>query len=74
MAKRTVDNHYLSLLLPAFRIYSEQLVFRPYIGRDDAWESITYRQLEERLAAAQAHWRTIFAPLELKPLDVVGFW
>ncbi|KAL1946347.1 hypothetical protein VTO73DRAFT_15474 [Trametes versicolor] len=72
-SKRTVDNHYLSLLLPAFRKHSEHIAFRSYLG-DNAWSAVTYRQLESYLAVAQAHWKNTLEPLNLKPLDVVAFW
>ena len=72
--ERTVENHYVSLLLPSFRKYPDALVFRPYTGSDDRWDAVTYRELELRLAVAQAHWRRELALLKVQPLDVIGFW
>ncbi|KAI0739172.1 acetyl-CoA synthetase-like protein [Daedaleopsis nitida] len=74
MAERSVDNHYLSLVVPSFRKHADALAFRPYIGRIDAWDSVTYQELEHRLAVTRAHWQRTLAPLNLKPLDVVGMW
>ena len=74
MTERSIENHYVSLLLPAFREHADKVLFRPYTGRDDFWESVTYREVEQRLAAAQAHWKRVLAPLNLKPLDIIGFW
>ncbi|KAI0742021.1 acetyl-CoA synthetase-like protein [Daedaleopsis nitida] len=73
-SERSIDNHYVSLLLPAFRKHADQLLFRPYVGRDDYWESVTYREVEQRMAVAQAHWKRVLAPLKLKPFDIIGFW
>ncbi|EIW55359.1 acetyl-CoA synthetase-like protein [Trametes versicolor FP-101664 SS1] len=74
MSEKSVENHYLSLLLPAFREHADKPVFRPYIGKVDAWDTVTYRGLEQRLVVAQAHWKKALATLQLKTLDIVGFW
>ena len=72
--QRSPENHYVALLLPSFCDYPDAPVFLPYIGRDDSWGRVTYRELEQRLVVAQAHWRNTLAPLNLQPRDVVGFW
>lgn len=74
MSQKSVENHYLSLLLPAFREHADKPVFRPYIGKVDAWDTVTYRGLEQRLVVAQSHWKKALAHLQLKTLDIVGFW
>ena len=70
----SLENHYVSLLQPAFRAHADKIIFRSYLGRDDVWGEVTYRQLEKRLPLAQAHWKEKVASLSLQPLDVVGFW
>ncbi|KAH9848342.1 acetyl-CoA synthetase-like protein [Lenzites betulinus] len=72
--ERTRENHYLSLVIPSFQKCPDAPAFRPYLGRDDAWGTVTYRELEAYLAVAQAHWKAVLAPLDLAPLSVVGFW
>ncbi|OJT05027.1 hypothetical protein TRAPUB_4183 [Trametes pubescens] len=74
MSQKSVENHYLSLLLSAFREHADKPVFRPYIGKVDAWDTVTYRGLEQRLVVAQSLWKKALAPLQLKTLDIVGFW
>ncbi|KAI0764534.1 acetyl-CoA synthetase-like protein [Trametes elegans] len=71
---RSVDNHFLFLLRASLKENADKYIFRPYIGRDDSWDAVTYRQLEQQLAVAKEHWRHALAPLNLRPLDVVGFW
>ncbi|TFK91197.1 acetyl-CoA synthetase-like protein [Polyporus arcularius HHB13444] len=67
-------NHYLSLVIPALERHADDLVFRPYLGRNDDWGRVTYRELEHRLAVTRAYWLRTLAPLQLNPSDVVGFW
>ncbi|KAI0720815.1 acetyl-CoA synthetase-like protein [Cerioporus squamosus] len=67
-------NHYLSLVIPALEQHADDLVFRPYLGRNDDWGRVTYRELEHRLAVTRAYWLRTLAPLQLNPCDVVGFW
>ena len=74
MAQRSQDNHYLTLPLPSFRKYSDALAFRPYLGRDDDWGALTYRQVEQRICVTRTHWERVLGPLGLQPLDVVGCW
>ncbi|CDO77060.1 hypothetical protein BN946_scf184473.g4 [Trametes cinnabarina] len=74
MTAATTDNHFLSLLVPRFREHADKPVFRPYIDRDDAWDIVTYRDLEQRLAAAKSYWQRTLASSKLEPLDVVGCW
>ncbi|KAI8976643.1 acetyl-CoA synthetase-like protein [Trametes punicea] len=74
MSTRSVDNHYLSLLLPAFREHADKPLFRPYLGKVDEWGTVTYRDFEKRLAVAQARWKRELAHLQLNTLDILGFW
>ncbi|KAI0676592.1 acetyl-CoA synthetase-like protein [Trametes maxima] len=74
MSAKSVNNHYLALLLPALRENADKPVFRPYTGNHDAWGVVTYKDLERRLSVAQARWKQTLAPLQLNPLDIVGFW
>ncbi|KAI0764537.1 acetyl-CoA synthetase-like protein [Trametes elegans] len=74
MAEKSVDNHFLSLLLPALREHADKPLFRPYLGNLDEWGTVTYVDFERRLTVAQEHWRNKLAPLQLKPLDIIGFW
>ena len=74
MAQRTSSNHYLSLVIPSFHGHANAPVFRPYLGRDDEWGNVTYREVEQYIAAARIHWERTLNPLGLKPLDVVGCW
>ncbi|KAI8989116.1 acetyl-CoA synthetase-like protein [Trametes punicea] len=74
MATASVDNHYLTLLASRFREHADKPVFRPYIGRDDSWDTVTFRDLEQRLAVAKSHWARTLLPVGLKPLDIVGIW
>ncbi|TFK91211.1 acetyl-CoA synthetase-like protein [Polyporus arcularius HHB13444] len=73
-SERSAEHHYVSLLIASFRKYPEAPAFLPYIGRDDAWERVTYREIEQRLVVTQTYWRDTLAPLNLQPRDVVGFW
>ncbi|KAI0720832.1 acetyl-CoA synthetase-like protein [Cerioporus squamosus] len=73
-SERSAEHHYASLLIDAFRKYPEAPAFLPYIGRDDAWDRVTYREIEQRLVATQSYWRDTLLPLNLQPRDVVGFW
>ncbi|OSD01388.1 acetyl-CoA synthetase-like protein [Trametes coccinea BRFM310] len=74
MATASLDNHYLSLLTSRFREHADKPVFRPYIGRDDSWDTVTYRDVERRLTAAKSHWQRTLAPLNVEPHDIVGCW
>ena len=74
MVEPSVEHHYVATIAPAFDEYADLPVFRPYLDRDDLWDTVTYRQLQQQLSIAQAHWKSTLAPLGLKPLDVVGFW
>lgn len=74
MSEKSIDNHYLPLVIPSLRKHGDALAFRPYLGRNDAWGNVTYRELEQRLAVTRAHWKRTLEPLGVKPLDVVGLW
>ncbi|KAI0312049.1 acetyl-CoA synthetase-like protein [Amylostereum chailletii] len=74
MADRSAENHFLSLLQPSFRKHADALVFRPYIGRNDKWDSVTYRDLERRLVVSRSVWESRFAGLDIKTSDIVGLW
>ena len=67
-------NHYLSLVISALDRHADALVFRPYLGRNDDWGRVTYRELEHRLSVTRAYWLRTLGPLQLNPCDVVGFW
>ena len=73
-SERSAEHHYISLLISSFRKYPDAPAFLPYIGRDDAWDRVTYRDIEQRLVATQTYWRDTLAPINLQPRDVVGFW
>ncbi|KAI9066826.1 acetyl-CoA synthetase-like protein [Trametes sanguinea] len=74
MTAASLENHYLSLLTSRFREHADKPVFRPYIGRDDSWGTVTYRDVEQRLTVAKSHWQQTLAPLKLEPHDIVGCW
>ena len=50
------DNHYLSLLLPAFKKHASRPVFKPLLTPDFSWGTVTFRQWSQYLEAARLHW------------------
>lgn len=74
MSGKSPENHYLTLVIPSLRKTPDALVFRPYLGRNDEWACVTYRELEQRLAVTRTHWHRTLATLNLNALDVVGLW
>ena len=74
MAAASVDNHFVATIVPSLGRYADRVVFRPYLGSNDEWGSVTYRELQQQLSVAQTHWRAVLSPFNLKRFDVVGFW
>ena len=70
----STDNHYISLLVPAFKAYADKPIIRPALDETRSWGQVTFREWDQQLAAARLHWIRTLPASGIQPTDVVGLW
>ncbi|KAJ7489329.1 hypothetical protein FB451DRAFT_1522932 [Mycena latifolia] len=70
------ENHFLSLIQPVLQRRADHLVFKPYLGIEDGWGSVTCqkKKFSEHISLSAAHWGGFLNGIGLMSQDVVGLW
>ncbi|KAJ3506197.1 hypothetical protein NLJ89_g7003 [Agrocybe chaxingu] len=72
MESSPINEHVVIMLLAALKSQVEHIVFRPYLGGDGKWGSISSTTFVQDLLFSQSHYRSVLGDNSSK--NIVGLW